>query len=227
MMRIVLQRLYPFLLFFGFLIPFLFVSKIEILFVINASRTPFWDIFFIKSSALGNAITVVFALFLVLRFKFKWMAIFLLGFLIQVFIVLLFKKGLLNGELRPYLYFYRSNLMDGINLVEGVKIRYVNTFPSGHTATIFFLVSFFALLARNRVASWVLLLVGLLVGFSRMYLFQHWYSDVYFGMLFGTASSITAYLIVRAYPKLWHSRRLQIDIKGLFKGTENIFRQLF
>ncbi len=226
-MRIVFQRLYPFFMLSLVLIPFLFVSKVAILSEINASRTVFWDAFFIRSSAFGNAITVIFAFFLLFRFRLKWMAVFLLAFSIQVLVVLLFKQGLLNGELRPYLYFYRSGLMDGINLIDGVKIRYVNTFPSGHTATIFFLISFFALLARNKGASWVLLSIGIIVGFSRMYLFQHWFSDVYFGMVFGMGATILAYLFVRAFPKAWHTKKLHFNLRGLAKGTQSVLRQLF
>lgn len=226
-MKIVYQRLYPFFIITLVLIPFLFISKVAILTDINRLRTPFWDTVFINSSALGNAFTVIFAFILVLRFKLKWLLVFLMAFVLQVIVVILFKKGLLNGELRPYLYFYRSNLMDSINLVEGVKIRYVNTFPSGHTATIFFLVSYFALLARDTVASWILLVVGLVVGFSRIYLFQHWFSDVYFGMVFGIASSIVAYVIVRRLPKSWQSKNNYFQLKGFAKGTQNVFRQLF
>jgi len=226
-MKIVLQRLYPFFICSLLFAPFFLVSKITILAEINASRTPFWDTFFIKSSALGNSFTVVFAFLLVLRFKMKWLIVFLLAFVIQVFIVVLFKKGILHGELRPYLYFYRSGLMDNINLVEGVKIRYVNTFPSGHTATIFFLVSFFALLARNKAASWILMVIGIFVGFSRIYLFQHWFSDVYFGMLFGTGASAIAYLTIKAYPRQWHAKKFHVNLKGLVKGTQSVFRQLF
>ncbi len=226
-MAIVKDRLFPFFIAFLVGFPLLLLPKTDVLVVVNSLRTPFWDIFFIKASALGHAVTVIFGLLLVLRFKFKWLAIFVLGFLLQAIVVVLFKKGLFHGELRPYLYFYRSNMMDMISLVEGVKIRYINTFPSGHTATIFFLTSFFALLARNNVASWTLVLVAVIVGFSRMYLLQHWYADVYFGMLFGTASPITAYLMVKAYPKSWHTKQLQVNLKGVARSTQNAFRQLF
>ncbi|MDC6367092.1 MULTISPECIES: phosphatase PAP2 family protein [Flavobacteriaceae] len=226
-MQIVLRRLFPFFLILALLFPLVFIPKGEILLIVNGLRNPFMDSFFTKASSLGNALTVAFAVLLVLRFRFKWLAIFLLAFAFQIVLVLLFKKGFYSGELRPYLYFYRSGLGHIINLVEGVKIRYVNTFPSGHTATIFYLVSFFALLSRNRTASWVLMIVGALVGLSRIYLVQHFYIDVYFGILFGTLSSIMAYLIVRRFPKRWHAKQIKIDLQQIQQNTQNVLRQFF
>lgn len=226
-MKIVLHRLFPFFLISAFLFPLLFVGKGEIVLFINQHRTLFWDYFFTKTSALGNAWTVVIVLFLVLRFKLKWLAVFLLAFGLQVVVVLLLKKGIYAGELRPYLYFKGLGLMDAIELVEGVKIRYVNSFPSGHTATIFFLVSFFALLSRNQTASWVLMSLGLIVGFSRIYLVQHFFVDVYFGMLFGTLSSISAYLVVRAHPKIWHTKQIKVDVQRMQQTTQNALKQFF
>lgn len=226
-MRIVFQRLFPFILIVVLLFPLIWINKGEILLLVNGLRTPFWDTFFIRASSFGNAITVAFAVLLVLRFRFKWLAIFLLAFAFQVMLVLLFKKGLYAGELRPYLYFQRSGLGHLLHLVEGVKIRYVNSFPSGHTATIFFLVSFFALLSRNKTASWILMVFGLMVGLSRIYLVQHFYVDVYFGILFGTLSSIGAYVIVKRFPKKWHAKQLQIDLRRIQQNTQNVFRQLF
>ena len=226
-MRIVLQRLFPFFLIMAIFFPFLFFDKGDILLFVNGQRTPFLDSVFIKASSLGNAVTVAFVVILVLRFKLKWLAIFLLAFVFQILLVLLFKKGFYSGELRPYLYFYRSGLGNLIHLVEGVKIRYINSFPSGHTATIFFLVSFFALLSRNRSASWILLTLGLVVGLSRIYLVQHFFVDVYFGILFGTLSSILAYLIIRRFPKKWHARQVHINVQQVQQTTQNALKQLF
>ena len=226
-MKIVLTRLLPFLLILLLLIPFLLIEKGQIVLFVNQLRTPFWDVFFAKASSLGNALTVVFVVLLVLRFKFKWLAVFLLAFVIQVVVVLLFKKGIYAGELRPYLYFKEAGIIDSVRFIKGVKIRYVNSFPSGHTATIFFLVSFFALLSRNRTASWVLMVLGATVGFSRIYLVQHFFVDVYFGIWFGTLSSAVAYLVVRRYPKKWHSKQIKVDVQRVQRTTQNALKQLF
>ena len=90
MMRLVYDRLSPFFLAFVLFMPILFMDRVDLMIAINDGRTMFWDVFFVKSSSLGNALTVVFAVLLVLRFKLKWLAVFLLAFLFQVFIVVLF-----------------------------------------------------------------------------------------------------------------------------------------
>ncbi|MEL6485465.1 MAG: phosphatase PAP2 family protein, partial [Bacteroidota bacterium] len=217
-MKIILSRLSPFFLVLLLLLPFLFLEKGTLVLYFNQFRMSFLDHFFINASVLGNAICVPFAMLLVLRFRMKWLAIFLLSFLIQVILILLFKKGFYAGALRPYLYFDRSGMGDMLNLINGVKIRYVNTFPSGHTATIFFLTSFFALLSRNKTASWVLLTLGLLVGLSRIYLIQHFFVDVYFGIFFGTFSSVIGYYIVNSNPKKWHAVRVRMAFKDVQKS---------
>ncbi|NJB34964.1 phosphatase PAP2 family protein [Croceivirga sp. JEA036] len=226
-MRVVIERLFPFLIMLLVLTPFLLLNKIELMQEINQRRTIFLDALFLKASSLGNAITVLLVLPILLRFRLKWLAIFIIGFLIQAFIVILCKKGLFHGELRPLLFFRRSGLMHTVDLIPGLKVRHVNTFPSGHTATIFYLVSFFAILARNKVASWVLVVVGLFVGFSRIYLFQHWYADVYVGMFFGILSSVLAYLFVKNVPKDWHSKQLVLRNSKVFKNAQQVLKQLF
>jgi len=226
-MYIVWKRLLPFFLVLVLLLPWIFLQKGIIVLAVNSSRTPFLDIFFSRASSLGNAITVIFAVILVATFRFKWLAIFLLAFAFQVAMVLLLKKGIYAGELRPYLYFKRAGHGELLHLVEGVKIRYVNSFPSGHTATIFYLTSFFTLLSRNRTASWVLVTLGLIVGFSRIYLVQHFYIDVYFGIVIGTLSTILAYLLIRKYPRKWYSNQIKINLPQLHKRTQDMINQLF
>lgn len=220
-------RLLPFFFVLLLLLPLTFLPKGEIVLWVNGYRNPFLDAFFIRASALGNGLTVLIAVILVLPFRLKWLGVFILSFLFQVIIVLLFKKGIFNGELRPYLYYKEAGQVHLLNLLEGVKIRYVNTFPSGHTATISFLVTFFAILARNTVASWTLMLICLLVGFSRIYLVQHFFNDVYFGILFGLLSSMVGYYYIQKYPRKWHSCKIKIDLQNIQRTTQSALKQLF
>lgn len=70
---------------------------------------------------------------------------------------------------------------------------YFHSLPSGHTAEI--TGSCLALALWLGRARWALAL-GLyvaLMGFSRVYLFQHYPSDVFFGWMFGAVSGFAAY----------------------------------
>ncbi len=214
-LRLTFKKLFFFLIILVLLFPFVFIPKGDVVLMINSMRTPFLDTFFITTSALGNTWAVVFAMVLVLRFRLKWVAAFFYAFAIQILWVLLFKYGFYKGELRPYPYLCQAGFESFINLIEGVKILYRNSFLSGHTATIFFMVSFFALLVPNRAVRWGLIIIGLLVGLSRIYLIHHFYIDVYFGMLFGTLSTAMAYWIVARSPKPWHNQRIRMTLKPL------------
>ena len=204
-----LKYLWPFGIGFILLSPLLLQDKGAVLFWINEGHTPFWDVFFAKASALGNAYTALILLPIVLRMKYKWLMLYLLAFVIHVLYVHLFKQWLSAGALRPYAYYDQLNQAGLLQLVEGVKIRRLNSFPSGHTTTIFFLVSYFAMLIQKNWASILLLLIGILVGMSRIYLVQHWFVDTYVGFLFGVLSCLVAFWILQRFPRKWHEKRLE------------------
>jgi membrane-associated phospholipid phosphatase len=142
--------------------------------------------------------------------KYKWLALYLLGFLFHVLFVHLFKQWLADGALRPYAFYSELNQAHLLQVVEGVKIRRFDSFPSGHTTTIFFLVTYFTVLIRKYWASVLLLGVGIVVGMSRIYLVQHWFVDTYVGFLFGLLSTVLAFLVIRKNPKQWHEKQLEL-----------------
>jgi len=59
------------------------------------------------------------------------------------------------------------------------------SFPSGHTTSIFALVTMLALFTPNQRAKLAYLLAGVLVGYSRIYLGQHFLNDVLMGSCIG------------------------------------------
>ena len=81
---------------------------------------------------------------------------------------------------------------DLLYLVPDVAFHSNYSFPSGHTATIFCFVVFVSFLIQHRLASFCLMVLALVVGYSRIYLLQHFLLDVTAGAFIGT---ITALLI--------------------------------
>ena len=107
-------------------------------------------------------------------------------------------------------------------LVEGVKMNYWFSFPSGHTTSFFAL--FFALsiictyhLTAKRpystlacgllqAALWALAALG---GYSRIYLSQHFAADVFAGMIVGIGITIVCYSVLHRYEtKKWFNYRV-------------------
>ena len=87
-----------------------------------------------------------------------------------------------------------------IHLVSGVEIHYLQSFPSGHTMTAFALACFVAIVLKQTKLSVFCLFLAILVGISRIYLFQHFPIDVFSGSILGVAvpPALTgAYLLFR------------------------------
>jgi membrane-associated phospholipid phosphatase len=80
-----------------------------------------------------------------------------------------------------------------IHFVEGV-IRYTyNSFPSGHSTSVFALSLFLVLSFNLRKTGWLFAILAICIGYSRVYLAVHFPIDVYFGSLIGTLTALIIY----------------------------------
>lgn len=72
---------------------------------------------------------------------------------------------------------------------------YINSFPSGHTSTAFTTALLLSFIVRRKFAVFFFPVVAFLVGYSRVYLAQHFVTDVLAGSLIGLVSAYAALLI--------------------------------
>jgi undecaprenyl-diphosphatase len=91
--------------------------------------------------------------------------------------------------------------------------KYDSSFPSDH-ATFAFAVAVSIALVFRRIGI-VALIVAVLIGFSRIYVGEHYFSDVVVGSLIGTAAAfavsfLRARVMVLIDPALRHVRRLHL-----------------
>ncbi|MGI2257130.1 phosphatase PAP2 family protein [Candidatus Cardinium hertigii] len=120
------------------------------------------------------------------------------SFVMMTMVVQLLKRVFFRDQLRPIALL---PLDASLHLVDGVSLPTDFSFPSGHAATIFALISVLQLLSssKKKIYSLILLGIALMVVYSRIYLCQHFYIDVYVGAWIGTIAAVIAYICVMDY----------------------------
>ena len=178
-----------FLFFIGVLI-FLYPEG-RSFFIINGLHFPLADVFFTYFTYAGDGLVVlVICLLILLFYRFSTGIAALLGHGLTGLFCYVFKQFVFEAK-RPMLHFWNNKM---IHYVEGVHVNIEHSFPSGHTATAFFIFTFMALFMRyeNWIAEFLLFLCAALVAWSRVYLAQHFIGDVFAGALLGMICAFIA-----------------------------------
>lgn len=158
-----------------------------------------FSVFSLLGSAEITSLALIASLYFLLKGKFREqiLALFLFGFGTAVELV---GKFLLLHPSPPYI-FYR-----GVGFVFPSKYIHTNfSYPSGHMFRTAFIVILIVLLlnAKYKHTAWIVAIIILaLMALSRVYLGEHWATDVVGGALLGGALSLlTAYVVKRAKAK--------------------------
>ena len=78
--------------------------------------------------------------------------------------------------------------------IDNVTLHNLHAFPSGHSASAFALAAVLSFDAKNKKYSMLFLAGAILVGYSRVYLAQHFLDDVLAGALIGLLSAIFCWI---------------------------------
>ncbi len=172
-------------------------------------RTQVMDYFFTYWTELGagviNAVICVLVSFLFP--KSSRIAIILLGLMPLAFSGIfagIFKQVFFAETMRPIGVFPEGSL----ELVEGVKLARMYSFPSGHTTAGFAFFAYLAYLFNKKI--WLQILFGIaaiLVGLSRVYLSFHFLEDTLAGAVLGIFCWVLGFWVVsgilmKIWPKL-------------------------
>jgi len=178
----------------------LFYGKENSFLVINKYNSPQFDYFFEYWTYLGDGIIWVPLFAYVLLFKRTYFVAVLAGLIICTFLTQFLKKAVFPNDFRPIIV-----LSDRVRVIPGYYINRLHSFPSGHTSTAFTLALLAAYLVKRTFWVYFFPVIAFFVGYSRVYLAQHFVTDVFAGMLTGIISSYFALLIYdrfrRAKPK--------------------------
>jgi membrane-associated phospholipid phosphatase len=125
-------------------------------------------------------------------------------------LVAIAKQILFHGTPRP------KSVLDHelLHFVPGVNVHAINSFPSGHTTTAFCLALLLALIFNNRTVTVLALLVACVVGYSRIYLLQHFLVDVSAGAVLGSITTVIVWeSLQRHLNRPWMQLRFTVNVK--------------
>ena len=186
-------------------------SQADIFLFVNTHYRPWADYLFAYGTHLGDGLfyaAVVVGLLLV-RYQYALTAG--AAFLLSGLTAQLLKRLAFSGALRPKAFFDKSGQV--LHWVDGVEVHLYNSFPSGHATTAFSVFCLLSLVAARKGwgAFWFALALG--AAYSRVYLGQHFFGDVFAGSLIGVGATVACYLLLNRlwarYPRRWYSGNLR------------------
>lgn len=185
----------------------LWFSSPALTFMINSFHSGWMDPVFEFFTDLGNGNITLFLSFLLLFTSFGRAVVMLaVSNLAGLFAQII--KRIISSP-RPYLYFrYHHPLL---HFVAGVKVFRDYSFPSGHTTTAFSVAVLLTLFARNKNFGYLYLVLAACVGWSRIYLGEHFFADVLAGALLGSLTSLIAWYFItgsKTSEKAWYHNNL-------------------
>jgi membrane-associated phospholipid phosphatase len=161
------------------------------------------DFFFEYFTNMGDGLLWIAWLIVIFKTKRKYLLpLIISAFVFTTIFTQIFKYEILPDEARPSTAIADQSQ---IHYVQGVTIHSINSFPSGHTATAFTFVLLIALTIKQRDVLLLAFIVALLVGYSRIYLGQHFPLDVGAGII---VAILSVSLSIAVYKK-FEQRRLR------------------
>jgi len=171
-------------------------SKVDGFILLNSYHSQSLDLFFMIYTNVGDGLYSIGLFLLLLWFRKPlpgWEIVFaflLAGLMVQVLkniFPMPRPQTLLENTSYPY-------FIHGFTHVGNAS------FPSGHTATAFGTITILSIFTKNKKISLLYLLAAILVGYSRIYLGQHFLQDVLAGALIGVPLALVVYFVVDNHP---------------------------
>ena len=179
------------------LLCFAFIGNTDFSICINQFHIPILDVFFKYITYLGDGLTalLIALIFLILRLDYGLISA--IGFTLSAVTTQILKRFVFEEVQRPFLVFKEQIDIGKWHLIEGVEMHQLYSFPSGHTTIIFSICIFLSLISHRKIYHYVFFTMALLVGFSRIYLSQHFLMDVFVGSLIGSTITTVTFLFLR------------------------------
>lgn len=197
-------------LFYLFLIGGLFLLYLKpkpgLFLELYAFHSDFLNIVMKGLTSLGSGLTAVVLVLLLFLLKIRYGFYIGLSAAVSGIVTQLLKIFVFPGHHRPVKYF--SDLGISLDTVSGVHIHFYHSFPSGHTTTAFAIWFGLSFIVKNMFLKIILFILAVAIGYSRIYLAQHFPEDIIGGAVIGGLAAMLFYNYVGSWEKDWLNRPL-------------------
>lgn len=162
----------------------LFVSQIDITIFVNGINNLWLDKLCLYGTLLGDGFFVIIACLILFFYNSRMAIVVLTSYLISSGITQGLKHLVFSDLHRPLWHLEKLN-PNIYHIVSGAEITYNQSFPSGHTTTAFAFYICLALFVKNIRFKMLLTLTAFFIGFTRIYLLQHFLIDTCVGAIIG------------------------------------------
>jgi membrane-associated phospholipid phosphatase len=168
-----------------------FFEKGRIELALNTYHHPILDYLFVFFTNVGDGITLCILIAVVLWFSRYKGLLLTLSYILSTIITQFLKRIIFPDMERPSLFFKDH---ETIYYVKSITIHAYNSFPSGHTSAAFCVLGAMALIMPRYALHFFC--TAFMVGFSRVYLMQHFVMDTFTGAAVGFCSTIAIWFLL-------------------------------
>ena len=130
----------------------------------------------------GDGISASLVVIILLFINYRSAATMAISNVVCAVIIQTLKRTIFADSVRPVQFFHENH---DLYLSQGVEIYSFNSFPSGHSATIFTTCAILSLIIEHRSVRALLFGAACSIAFSRVYLSQHFFEDIFTGAIIG------------------------------------------
>jgi membrane-associated phospholipid phosphatase len=181
---------------------------------INRLHTPFLDLLFRAWTFMGNGLGALIIILITLLIRIRTTLILFAGYAISGLTTQLIKRLFSEEVPRPLKYFELQGTGHDLYLVPGVDLHSWYSFPSGHATTAFALFFGLSIILEAKWAQFLALVLAAGVAFSRVYLSQHFLTDVVAGAVIGITGGYLGWWWIRRYDREWLRKSLPDLLSG-------------
>lgn len=160
--------------------------------MMNRYNCNFFDVFFKYATFLGDGVMFGVCTIIFFFVKKRLALVFTISGVLTLVLTYLLKKVMFKGMPRPAEFIGIENL----HIVDGVKMAFWNTFPSGHTMTAFAIFSILCFYFGKCISQYVWVTFAIIAALSRVYLSQHFLIDVFVGSIIGVCIGFVSMALV-------------------------------